>query len=76
MKVADVDRRVEQLRDFLSERGVKVKDVVISDFGEEGMLVRVFTNLRSLKKARELELELMERGIEKEDFTIIINAQA
>ncbi|HHJ63310.1 MAG TPA: hypothetical protein ENJ61_00220 [Aquifex aeolicus] len=72
MKVADVDKRVEQLKNFLSEKGIKVKDVVVSDFGEEGILVRVFTNLRSLKKARELELELVKKGIDTDEFTVII----
>ena len=76
MKVVEMDKKVEQLKNFLSERGVKVEDIVTSDFGEEGILVRVFTNLKSLKKARELELELTEEGIDTDDFTVIINTQA
>ena len=72
---ANVDKRIEQLRNFLSERGIRVKDIVISDFEEEGKLVRVFTNLRSLKRARELELELIEKGIDTDDFTIILNTK-
>ena len=76
MKVVDVDKRAEQLKNFLSERGVEIKDIVISDFGDEGILVRVFTNLKSLKKARELELELAGKGIDTDDFTVILNTQA
>ena len=72
MKTVNVDERIEQLRNFLTEKGIKIRDIIVSDLGEDGMLIRVFTNLRSLKRARELELELMERGIDTDEFTIII----
>ncbi len=72
MKKVNVDERIEQLRNFLTEKGIKIRDIIVSDLGEDGMLIRVFTNLRSLKRARELELELMERGIDTDEFTIII----
>ncbi len=67
-----VDERIEQLKDFLTGKGIKIKDIIVSDLGEDGMLIRVFTNLRSLKRARELELELMKKGIDTDEFTVII----
>ena len=72
MKTVNVDKRMEQLKDFLTEKGIRIRDIIVSDLGEDGMLIRVFTSLRSLKKARELELELMEKGIDTDEFTVII----
>ena len=72
MRTVNIDERIEQLKNFLTRKGIKIRDIIVSDFGEDGMLIRVFTNLRSLKRARELELELMKKGIDTDEFTVII----
>ena len=72
MRTVNIDERIEQLKNFLTGKGIKIIDIIVSDFGEDGMLIRVFTNLRSLKRARELELELMKKGIDTDEFTVII----
>ena len=72
MRTVNIDERIEQLKNFLTRKGIKIIDIIVSDFGEDGMLIRVFTNLRSLKRARELELELMKKGIDTDEFTVII----
>jgi len=76
MKVMDAEKRIGYVKEFLKDKGIKVKRIAVSDLGSEGTLVRVFTTLKSPRKARELELELLKQGIETEEFTVIINTQA
>jgi len=70
MKVANLEETIHKIKSFMKDRGVKVCKIDISE-DDEGILIDVYTNLPSMKKATQLEEELWEI-IPDEEVSILV----
>lgn len=70
MKAADVNAVVERIKEFLEGKKIKVKEIDVWEH-DEGVLIQVYTNIRSMKKTTELEEEIW-RIIPDEEISILI----
>ncbi len=70
MKMVDVNVAVEKVKEFLKAKRVKIKKIDVWEH-DEGVLIQVYTNIRSMKKTTELEEELW-KIIPDEEISIVI----
>ena len=70
MKAVDVDATVEKTRNFLKEKGVKMKNIDVWGH-DKVILIQFYTNIPSMRKATEIEVELW-TIIPDEEVSIII----
>lgn len=70
MKAADVNAVVERIKEFLEGKKIKVKEIDVWEH-DEGVLIQVYTNIRSMKKTTELEEEIWQI-IPDEEISILI----
>ena len=72
MKVLTIEQVVEDVKEFLNNQGVKIYKVDVAEIDEESVLIRVYTNVRSVKKGLELSERIWEEVVPDEKFSILI----
>ncbi len=72
MKGLTTERVVEDVRKFLQEQGIRVYKVDIAELDEESVLVRVYTNVRSVKKGLELSEKIWKEVVPDEKYSVLV----
>ena len=72
MKVLTTEQAVEDAKEFLNNQGVRIYKVDVSEIDEESVLIRVYTNVRSVKKGLELSERIWKEVVPDEKFSILI----
>ena len=72
MKGLTTERVVEDVRKFLQEQGIRVYKVDIAELDEESVLVRVYTNVRSVKKGLELSEKIWKEIVPDEKYSVLV----
>ncbi|EDP75363.1 hypothetical protein [Hydrogenivirga sp. 128-5-R1-1] len=72
MKVLTTEQVVKNIKEFLNNQGVRIYKVDVAEIDEESVLIRVYTNVRSVKKGLELSERIWKEVIPDEKFSILI----
>ena len=72
MKVLTTEQVVKNIKEFLNNQDVRIYKVDVAEIDEESVLIRVYTNVRSVKKGLELSERIWKEVIPDEKFSILI----
>ncbi len=72
MKVLTIEQVVEDVKEFLNNQGVKIYKVDVAEIDEESVLIRVYTNVRSVKKGLELSERIWKEVVPDEKYSVLV----
>ena len=72
MKVLTVEQVVQSVKEFLNNQGIRIYRVDVAEIDEESVLIRVYTNVRSVKKGLELSEKIWKEVVPDEKYSILV----
>ena len=72
MSVLTTEQVVKEVREFLNNQSIKVYKVDVAEIDEESVLIRIYTNVRSVRKGLEFSERIWKEVIPNEKYSILV----